>query len=109
LRHALPFALLLALGGFAQAQTAEGVAHACRFQLALQSGEKPANEEEARSQGSYCRSTIRSVTQRHCPQARIDENAAVQQVVTYLEQNPGRAREDADKVLPEALAGQGCR
>ena len=109
MRHALPLAFLLALGGAAHAQTAEGVAHACRFQLALQSGNKPANEEEARSQGSYCRATIRHVIQRQCPQAKIDENAAIQQVVSYLEQRPDRARDPADKVLPEALAGQGCR
>ena len=107
MRHALPLAFLLALGGVVDAQTAEGVAHACRFQLALQSGNKPANEEAARSQGSYCRSTIRTVMQRHCPQVRIDESAAIQQVVTYLEQHPERARDDADKVLPDALAG--CR
>ncbi len=107
LRCPVAAAFLIVLGTVAHAQTAQSVAAGCRQQLSADAG-NPLSSAEAQSQAGYCVAVIRHFAERRCPQSRIDEKAAVREMVTYLEAHPERAGDPADEVLPDVLAGQGC-
>ena len=104
-----PAAVLLAvLGTVAHAQTLQGVAAGCRHQMSADAG-NPLPNAEAQTQAGYCIASIRHFVERRCPQARIDERAAVREVVAYSDAHPERAGAPVDAVLPDVLAGLGCR
>ena len=108
MRYAVAVVFLAVLGTAAQAQTLQGVAAGCRHQMSADAGGTLASAE-AQTQAGYCLATIRHFVERRCPQARIDEKAAVREMVAYNDAHPERAGDPVDEVLPDVLAGQGCR
>ena len=105
-----PAAVVLSfvLGSAAHAQTVQGVAAGCRHQMSADAGHALATGE-AQTQAGYCLAAIRHFVERRCPQARIDEKAAVREMVAYSDAHPERAGDPVDTVLADVLAGLGCR
>ena len=108
MRYSAVMVLLAVLGTAAHAQTLQGVAAGCRHQMSADAGNALANAE-AQTQAGYCLAAIRHFVERRCPHARIDEKAAVRDMVAYNHAHPERAGDPVDTVLPDVLAGQGCR